>query len=379
MLFYHPATWWASSRIRQEREYCCDDLAVRHCGDAAGYARALTKLERARVLPEPAVAANGGALLDRIQRLTGAVRECAPSRLPVILAVLAAAVCAPLTIHRAHAEQQIVHAELEAQTSSKAAVRDRLAVAARNGMTGTVLLEATLDEKGQAVDTHVITGPLELRKASLRAVLEARFANATKGEARQVSVDFAPEPLISKRTHIDADVPPVSLYFTAPPPTPNAGEVTASQENTDLQIALEEIQRKLARVKLPEDELQRQQYMQIVESSGERQLRTLEQQLAELSETLSPENVKVRRLNGLIETVRRQMTRELAGRKLVRIEGETLPLNFQLAVQVGDVLTAEAMQKVVAAMKEADLGLDARFVVTSEGGIVIRIERPQPH
>lgn len=28
LLFYHPAVWWLSSRIRDEREHCCDDVAV---------------------------------------------------------------------------------------------------------------------------------------------------------------------------------------------------------------------------------------------------------------------------------------------------------------------------------------------------------------
>ena len=28
LLFYHPAVWWISRRVRIEREYCCDDLAV---------------------------------------------------------------------------------------------------------------------------------------------------------------------------------------------------------------------------------------------------------------------------------------------------------------------------------------------------------------
>src|SRR4026207_1178121 len=32
LLFYHPAVWWVSSRIRYEREICCDDLAVDACG-----------------------------------------------------------------------------------------------------------------------------------------------------------------------------------------------------------------------------------------------------------------------------------------------------------------------------------------------------------
>ena len=45
LLFYHPAVWWLSARIRIEREHCCDEVAVRICGDAVGYAQALAELE----------------------------------------------------------------------------------------------------------------------------------------------------------------------------------------------------------------------------------------------------------------------------------------------------------------------------------------------
>src|SRR5262249_17738290 len=72
VLFYHPAVWWVSSRIRHERELCCDDLAVRSCGDALCYARALTRLERLRIAsPELAMGAAGGPLLFRVRRLMG--------------------------------------------------------------------------------------------------------------------------------------------------------------------------------------------------------------------------------------------------------------------------------------------------------------------
>jgi Zn-dependent protease with chaperone function len=70
LLFYHPAVWWVSHRIRAEREHCCDDVAVEVCGNALVYARALAELEQARVTaPQLAVAANGGCLLERILRL----------------------------------------------------------------------------------------------------------------------------------------------------------------------------------------------------------------------------------------------------------------------------------------------------------------------
>jgi beta-lactamase regulating signal transducer with metallopeptidase domain len=73
LLFYHPAVWWISRRIRVEREHCCDDLAVRTCGDVLAYARALTCLEqlrgRAAAVDQFAMAATGGSLLKRIRRL----------------------------------------------------------------------------------------------------------------------------------------------------------------------------------------------------------------------------------------------------------------------------------------------------------------------
>ncbi len=73
LLFYHPAVWWVSRQIRQEREHCCDDLAVAVCGDAFTYSRALLEMEQLRAVgPQLAMAANGGLLMNRIQRLVGA-------------------------------------------------------------------------------------------------------------------------------------------------------------------------------------------------------------------------------------------------------------------------------------------------------------------
>jgi HEAT repeat protein len=68
LLFYHPAVWWISARVREEREHCCDDLAVAVCGDGRVYAAALLSLEEHRA-PRLAAAATGGALLSRIRRL----------------------------------------------------------------------------------------------------------------------------------------------------------------------------------------------------------------------------------------------------------------------------------------------------------------------
>jgi TonB family protein len=67
VLFYHPLVWWVSARMRDERELCCDDIAVAVCRDEVLYSKALLRLEELRM--EPALAATGGRLAHRIQRL----------------------------------------------------------------------------------------------------------------------------------------------------------------------------------------------------------------------------------------------------------------------------------------------------------------------
>jgi bla regulator protein blaR1 len=82
ILFYHPAVWWISRRVRVERENCCDDLAVATCGDPIAYARTLARLETMRgAAPALLPAASGGALLSRVRRLLGqdATRRTVPA------------------------------------------------------------------------------------------------------------------------------------------------------------------------------------------------------------------------------------------------------------------------------------------------------------
>ncbi|MCL2641847.1 MAG: M56 family metallopeptidase, partial [Phycisphaerales bacterium] len=74
VLFFHPAVWWVSSRMTQESENCCDEIAVVVCGDREGYARALAQVAGAWSPPSDtglAAAAGGGKLLPRLQRVLG--------------------------------------------------------------------------------------------------------------------------------------------------------------------------------------------------------------------------------------------------------------------------------------------------------------------
>ncbi|MEM7315525.1 MAG: M56 family metallopeptidase, partial [Planctomycetota bacterium] len=74
LLFYHPAVWLLSRRIRIEREFCCDDEAVSMCGDKVDYARALAAVEASRQTPQLAMSffgRNRNMTLHRVRRIMG--------------------------------------------------------------------------------------------------------------------------------------------------------------------------------------------------------------------------------------------------------------------------------------------------------------------
>ncbi|MGN6150772.1 MAG: M56 family metallopeptidase [Lysobacteraceae bacterium] len=99
LLFYHPAVWWLSHRIRIERELVADDLAATALGDRRRLAVALATLDRLAAaprspfpLPAFAQAAHGGHLMSRIQQLVRPSRRALGGAvLPPLLGLAVAA------------------------------------------------------------------------------------------------------------------------------------------------------------------------------------------------------------------------------------------------------------------------------------------------
>ncbi len=72
IFFFNPFVWWISKMINNERERCCDDLAVAYCSDRRLYVEALSSLETYRVAGSGlamGLSADKGDLLHRIRRL----------------------------------------------------------------------------------------------------------------------------------------------------------------------------------------------------------------------------------------------------------------------------------------------------------------------
>lgn len=101
LLFYHPAVWWLSHRIRIERELIADDIAASAIGEPRRLALALSALDRHAAAPRPhathalAQAAQGGHLMTRIQQLIRPTRPGIGARiaLPAVALLAAGAAC----------------------------------------------------------------------------------------------------------------------------------------------------------------------------------------------------------------------------------------------------------------------------------------------
>lgn len=75
VFFFNPALLWLSARIREEREHCCDDIAIGVTQSRNGYIQALVSFQEYQLTPRTkyAMAFPGRKkqLLDRVKRILG--------------------------------------------------------------------------------------------------------------------------------------------------------------------------------------------------------------------------------------------------------------------------------------------------------------------
>jgi len=220
LLFYHPAVWWVSARIRGEREFCCDDLAVRTCQDPVGYARALTALEKLRLTtPATALGSTGGSLLNRISRLLclpeGAPgHEYGPTRLSTVVAFSIGLVCIGLNVGLMRGQPSTEDGFVTVTPKGIAIVSQTAieypAAAKAAHQQGNVTVKIEIDGTGKLtsaslvpVPTRANPAPPELQQVALESVRKWRFAEGDPAEAlapkdgnKYVIVSFQiPEPL----------------------------------------------------------------------------------------------------------------------------------------------------------------------------------------
>ncbi len=189
LLFYHPAVWWVSQRIRAERENCCDDEAISVCGDAVNYARALTLMEEWRTAPALMMAANRSPLAERVVRLLGWDGTAGRIR---VAGLAGSFVCLVGALLAGNAFLGVAHAALGAGASPKqeqgsssvivvrpepALAKERTAQAAKPSGTAAAKAQTSKDK-----DQRTASEEQDKKESYLDAMEAAGFKNLTVDE-----------------------------------------------------------------------------------------------------------------------------------------------------------------------------------------------------
>jgi len=432
LLFYHPAVWWVSARIRHERELCCDDLAVESCGNALCYARALTRLERLRLTaPGMAMSATGSPLLYRIQRLMGAGAEYRPSRLPAVLAIMVGVGCLALNVHWAKAQEAPKPQQQEPASVTVKKDGQTVTVTLRNGVKSedepqpvdlymaadqgrTATLTLRSDEQGvegvlvsehrrdqgvqidtggaQIVKREPIEYPGQAIERNIQGVVTVEAIQDANGDVTDAHVLAGPQELrkaalqsvlewrfqpaaagTARQVNITFQIPPGGF-----PKEPEQGYVMLRGPNVGLARSREY-----------------EQAQQTVSFLEEEISKIKERHQGQLPEGASPEiqaqyNEFLSRLEQA-RLARREAERTAAqgqdsaepaiGRIVESIrtrgleEGRGTELQARLPIHIGDTLTAQSVEQLETAVRQFDERLAVAYALQEGGKVGIRIVR----
>jgi TonB family protein len=193
VFWFHPAVWWLVDRIQLSREQVVDQEAIALTASRERYVQALVSVALARrsiaLVPAP-LFLRRSHLKQRITRIlqetTMTTRRMIAS---LTLSSAAIGLSAVLAVRAfpLQAEAQPLSGSSNGDPVSIVKGGDHLLHAAlpeyprralEQKVEGDVVLEATLDERGEVADARVLSGPDELRKASLESVLNWHYAPA---------------------------------------------------------------------------------------------------------------------------------------------------------------------------------------------------------
>jgi TonB family protein len=383
LLFYHPAVWWISARIRHERELCCDDLAVRAASGAIVYARALAALEKMRASrPALALGSTDGPLFFRIRRLVLGNAEYGPSRLSGAVAFSLALAGLALCVNWARGQEPVrgwavQEGPHEAVSVSGAALLHRPRIEYPESLiekrvTGTVSVEANLDAAGNVIDARVLTGPDELRRTALASVLNWHFDRSRSGSRPVVQISFQPPAMeaVALKPELAVAVPDGAES------TVIGSVVRADTENQVAKVLSDEVsvqQERLAELERePAANAEKIAKARLELYQGERRL--------EISRSVGAgepgDGPFVFRIINQFEN-----TRKFSGRKLAIIEVRGLSeerareLLARLPLHEGDTLTDESMKAAQGTIRQFDEHLEGNFGREPEGAM-LRIQPP---
>ncbi|MGH9657353.1 MAG: M56 family metallopeptidase, partial [Bryobacteraceae bacterium] len=216
LLWFHPAVWWLLGRIQLAREQAVDLEVVRLTGSRDRYLDALLEIAGAPVRLDAAPAPLFLKKRHLARRVAAIVEEVTMSQRHRILSLGASAALVALAAV-AGARLFPLHAQASAESAGGLKVLHKQNPvyppdAKRKRIQGSVVLEIAVNDQGHVADARVLSGPDELRRAALEAVLQWHYSPDAQLPAQlQVTINFTLSP------------EPAGQASPPPPPLPDAG------------------------------------------------------------------------------------------------------------------------------------------------------------
>lgn len=220
--WFHPAVWYALREIQIAREEVVDAEAVRLTRDRDRYLDALLAVAGQRVVQDLAPAPLFLKKRQLARRVASLVKDTSMSRLHMTFRLGLVAVAALAGF--------ITAAWLFPLPSAAQAVTDDPGITVLAGgplmhrpavhlgkIAGLVVLDATLDAKGEVTDAHVVSGPEELRRDALASVLQWHYVGTGSPSSVGISIQFGQPPAVSPVSQTPTPaIPPRAVTVEAP-------------------------------------------------------------------------------------------------------------------------------------------------------------------
>lgn len=197
LFWFHPAIWWLLAEIQLSREQTVDAEALRITAAPEQYIDALLAVAAGRLQPDLAPAPLFLRKNHLTQRVSLILKEVTMSKRRLLSSLAAA--CGALVLTARFAVLLFpISAPAQEVLKGDAHLLHRTPViyppeAREQGVQGTVVVQATLNDRGVVTDARVVSGPEPLRKAALRSVLDWHYAPGS-ASPMEVAIDFKPAP-----------------------------------------------------------------------------------------------------------------------------------------------------------------------------------------
>ena len=352
IFWFHPAIWWLLGEIGLAREQVVDRQVVELTRSRDEYLDALLAIAGAKPRLDLAPAPLFLRKRHLKQRVVSIMKEVRMSKTRSIsslaagLGILALACWFVTATFPLAAAPQTVADGPGVTVDTGGAVMHRSSViypesARAKRVQGVVTVEATVDSSGNVVDTRVLNGPIELRRAAQQSVLNWHFAMDSSANTRQVKVTF----------ELPAQTATPAVALPAPATPMDAASRAAAEE-----------QIKALRTQMNDQASQLQQQDPAARQKTIATLSEVQTKLNSLTRQLGPPSLEGKRVNrisiyGLSDQARNDLT-------------------SRLPVHIGDTLAADTMDRVRADVRAFDEHLNVGTASNSTGEVALNIQMP---